>query len=73
MTSPDTAKLEPIFVSVKQAADMLNVTPWSVYQLLGEKDCPLDSRYFGKRRLVSVASLREYAANLPTERPEVTA
>lgn len=71
MSKPDTP--EPIFVSVKQAAGMLGVTPWSVYQLLGDPDCPIDNRYFGKRRLVSVDSLREYAANLPTERLEVTA
>lgn len=70
MTTADTNSLEPIFVSVKQAAAMLNVKPWSVYQLLGEGNCPIDSRYFGSRRLVSLVSLREYAANLPTERPE---
>lgn len=73
MSPTDTAELEPIFVSVKQAADMLGVTAWSVYQLLGDPASSLESRYFGKRRLVSLASLREYAANLPTERPEETA
>lgn len=71
MAQPDTASLEPIFVSVKQAAHMLNITPWSVYELL--KDDRLDARYHGKRRLVSVESVREYAKNLPTERPEETA
>lgn len=55
----------PIFVSVKEAAFMLNITPWSVYKLLDEK--AIESRYHGKRRLVVVKSLEEYAANLPTE------
>ena len=73
MSKPDTTSLDPIFVSVKQAAEMLNVTPWSMYQLLNEPKCPVDSRYFGKRRLVNVESLREYAASLPTERPETVA
>lgn len=71
MSSSDTsAALDPIFVSVAQAAHMLNIKPWSVYQILKEADCELDARYFGKRRLISVESLRQYAANLPTERPE---
>jgi len=55
----------PIFVSVKEAAFKLNLTPWSVYKLLDQK--AIDSRYHGKRRLVVVTSLEEYAANLPTE------
>lgn len=71
MKSPDTP--DPIFISVKQAAAMLGITPWSVWQILGDPDCPIDSRYFGKRRLVSVESLRRYAESLPKERPEVTA
>jgi hypothetical protein len=57
-------------VSVKQAAEMLNVTPWSVYELLKDPACTLDARYFGKRRLVSLDSVRKFAASLPTERPE---
>lgn len=55
----------PIFVSVKQAADMLAISPWSMYQLLD--DGAVKSQYKGRRRLVSVASLREYAESLPTE------
>lgn len=55
----------PIFVSVKQAADMLAISPWSTYQLLESGD--IESRYMGRRRLVSVASLHEYAAALPTK------
>lgn len=55
---------DPIFVSVKQAAHMLAVTPWSVYQLLDSG--AIESRYHGRRRLVSVKSLHRYANNLPT-------
>lgn len=60
--------IEPIFVSVKQAAQALAISPWSCYQLLDEQK--IESRYEGRRRLVLVASLREYAANMPTIRPE---
>lgn len=56
--------IEPIFVSVKEAARALSVSPWVCYQLLDEGK--IDSRYQGRRRLVAVKSLREYAANLPT-------
>lgn len=55
--------IPPIFVSVKQAADMLNITPWSVYRLLDAGE--IDSQYHGKRRLVRVASVQEYADSLP--------
>lgn len=60
----EASTIEPIFVSVKQAAQALAISPWSCYQLLNEQK--IDSRYEGRRRLVSVASLREYAANMPT-------
>jgi hypothetical protein len=57
--------ITPIFVSVKQAADMLALSPWSMYQLLDAGS--VKSQYKGRRRLVNVASLREYAESLPTE------
>lgn len=60
--------IDPIFVSVKEAARALNISTWSCYQLLDENK--IDSRYQGRRRLVDVASLREYARNLPTERDD---
>lgn len=60
------ADIAPIFVSVKEAARMLSLTPWSVYQLLDAGE--IESRYHGKRRLVVMTSLEAYAANLPTER-----
>lgn len=63
------AALEPIFVSVKEAAAALSISPWQVYKLLDRKE--IASQYQGTRRLVNVKSLHEYAANLPTEQPEV--
>ncbi|HEX8489360.1 MAG TPA: helix-turn-helix domain-containing protein [Propionibacteriaceae bacterium] len=56
--------LTPIFVSVKQAAQMLGISPWSCYQLLDAG--AVDSRYQGRRRLVRVTSLHEYAESLPS-------
>jgi hypothetical protein len=60
----DEGGIDPIFISVKEAARALALSPWSTYQLLDEQK--IDSRYEGRRRLVSVVSLREYAANLPS-------
>lgn len=60
--------IDPIFVSVKQAADALGLTPWSVYKLLDKQ--AIESQYHGRRRLVVVKSLRDYAAGLPTSPPE---
>lgn len=56
--------IEPIFVSVKEAARVLGISPWVCYQLLNEQK--IESRYQGRRRLVSVVSLREYAKALPS-------
>ncbi len=63
-TSGDQS-VAPIFVSVKQAAQMLGVSPWTCYQLLDKQ--AIESRYQGRRRLVVVESLHEFARNLPTE------
>lgn len=62
----DTRGIEPILVSVKQAADALGISTWSCYQLCDEG--LIEARYHGRRRLVVVESLRQYAAGLPTER-----
>lgn len=56
---------ERLLIPVKEAADRLSVTPWSVYKLLDEK--VIEGRYQGRRRYVVVASLRAYVENLPTE------
>lgn len=68
----DSSGVEPLFVSVKDAARMLALSTWQMYQLLDDEARPIDSRYRGRRRLVSVESLKAYAASLPTERPEAS-
>lgn len=64
---PDS-DLTPIHVTAKDAAAILGggVSPWTIHQLcrLGK----IDSRFQGKRRMVVLASLRDYAENLPTTR-----
>ncbi|HET6917334.1 MAG TPA: helix-turn-helix domain-containing protein [Acidimicrobiales bacterium] len=59
--------IDPIFTSVKSAARALGLSPWVVYQLLDAGE--IEGRYHGRRRLVVVESLREYARKLPAERP----
>lgn len=63
--------LDPIYVSVKEAARILGLSTWSLYQKLDKQ--VIESRYDGRKRLVSVASLREYAAALPMTAPEADA
>lgn len=60
----EAATVDPIHVSVKDAARILGVSPWTCYQILdaGKIEC----RYHGRRRLVVLESLRKYAAGLPT-------
>lgn len=65
------SQITPIFVSVKDAAQMLGLTTWSVYKLLDEQK--IKSQYHGRRRLVVVESLREYAESLPTTAPAESA
>jgi excisionase family DNA binding protein len=62
------SQIQPIFVSVKEAAQMLSLTPWSVYKLLDEQK--IRSQYAGRKRLVRVDSLNEYADSLPIIAPE---
>lgn len=62
------SQITPIFVSVKEAARILGLTTWSVYKLLDNRE--IKSQYHGRRRLVSVTSLHEYAEGLPTTAPE---
>lgn len=59
-------RIDPIFVSVKDAAAALGVSTWQMYQLVSGDDAVIDARRAGKRVLVSVEALREYAANLPS-------
>jgi hypothetical protein len=58
------AEIDPIFISVKGAAEVLDTTPWSVYKLLDAG--VIESKYMGSRRKVVVASLREYADSRPS-------
>lgn len=64
------ARLEPLFVNVKEAAAFLGLEPFRIYELLNSGE--VAGRYDGRKRLVSVRSLREFAENLPTERPEAS-
>jgi excisionase family DNA binding protein len=57
------SQIQPIFVSVKEAAQALSLTTWTIYRLLDQQ--LIESQYQGRKRLVSVASLHEYAQSLP--------
>lgn len=59
---------DAIFVSAKDAAHMLGLSRNQTYELLDRQ--LIESRYFGRRRLVVLASLNRFAANLPTERED---
>lgn len=61
---------DPIFVSVKEAARLLGLSTWSMYQKLDQQ--VIESRYDGRKRLVDYASLRAYAAALPAVAPEAS-
>lgn len=61
-------ELDPIYVSVKEAARILGVSTWLMYQRLDAQQ--IESRYEGRKRLVSYASLKQYAADMPDVRPE---
>jgi hypothetical protein len=60
--------LTPIYVTAKDAATILGggTSPWTIHRLC--RDGEIDSRFQGKRRMVVLASLRDYADNLPAER-----
>lgn len=62
-----TQKSHQRLMTVKEAAEALSLTPWSVYKLLDDPNSDLASVYQGRRRYVVVSSLDEYVANLPTE------
>lgn len=53
---------EPLLVSVKEAARLLNITPWSAYELC--LSGVLASGMQGRRRSVSLESVREYAGQV---------
>lgn len=57
------AETERLLIPVKEAAELLSLTPWSVYKLLDAEK--LEGRYQGRRRYVTGESLNAYVANLP--------
>lgn len=61
--------LDPINVSVKEAARVLGVSTWTMYQRLDQQ--AIESTYEGRKRLVNYASLKAYAAALPSTPPQV--
>lgn len=67
-----TVAVEPIYVTARDAAAILGggTSPWTVHRLcrLGA----IESRMHNNRRLVSLASLREYAAGLPVVLDDVS-
>lgn len=56
-----------VFISVKEAARRLAISPWLVYQLCERGE--LASRYIGRRRVIEPEAVKAYAEGLPTERP----
>lgn len=70
----NVTEVTPIFVSAKQAAQMLGISQWSVYKLLDTRDDDgnpvIASQYQGSRRLIRYASVIAYADSLPTTAPE---
>lgn len=64
--------IDPIFVSCKDAAKVLGLSIWEMYEMTSGDDPVIKVSFRGRRKLVHVDSLREYAANLPTERPEAS-
>jgi excisionase family DNA binding protein len=62
VTDSDATGIEPIFISVKQAAQALNISTFRCYQLLDEG--VIASARDGRRRLVSVESVRRHAQAL---------
>lgn len=63
-----TSPIQPLFVSVKEAARILDLTTWSVYKLLDAQ--VIKSQYQGRKRSVRLDSLTEYADGLPIVAPE---
>lgn len=52
--------MEPLFVSISDAAKALSIGRTSLYELIRTGE--LETRKMGRRRLVTVASLRRLAA-----------
>lgn len=58
---------EAILVSVAEAADMLALSKWQVYELVNKGELG-QKRYVGSRNYrLEIESVRAYAASRPTE------
>lgn len=62
------SQIRPITVSVKEAARLLGVSPWTIRKRCVEGS--IESRFEGTRRLVDFGSLEQYAKSLPSSRVE---
>lgn len=63
-TPPTVGPPDPIFVSVAEAARILGLSRAQVYHLCDAQQ--IETRYFGKRRLVVLDALHRFAEALPT-------
>jgi len=61
------SQLEPLNVSIPEAARLLGIGRSSVYELLSVSDGRLKSVKIGSRRLVSLASVKALADSLAQE------
>lgn len=57
--SEQSGSLDPILVSVKEAARALGLAPYTVYEL--RKAGSLTGVWYGNRWLITVESVRKYA------------
>ncbi|MEP0189657.1 MAG: helix-turn-helix domain-containing protein [Erythrobacter sp.] len=51
--------MEPLLVSINEAAKALNLGRTSIYELISQEK--LDTRKMGRRRLITVASIKRLA------------
>lgn len=63
------ASLSPVLVSVKEAGQMLGITPWDAYLLTESRELRWGRIGNSRRRLVDVDSIREYAKRVTVDRP----
>jgi hypothetical protein len=68
MTCPSERRTpDPLLVSIRDMEAMLGISRRKVYELLNSGD--VECRYIGRRRLVLMASLREFVDGLPGHGP----
>ena len=58
-------QFEPLCLGVKDAAAYIGLSKSRLYELIADKDCPIEARKLGARTVVSVASLRAYVESAP--------